>query len=124
METSDGWSIHDSLIIIVIPKVILIKSILYICQQQLNSIYSNVIICYILTHFLTLPSQPVLTSPLQNFITPNESLMSACCVCVCRFGISFTYVIESIESKLISVCLIKYYSLKVESQNFLDLVLV
>ena len=34
----------------------------------------------------------------------KESLMSVCCVCVCRFGISFTYVIESIDSKLISVC--------------------
>ena len=32
-------------------------------------------------------------------------------VCVCRFGIYFTYVIESIESKLISVCLINDYSL-------------
>ena len=28
---------------------------------------------------------------------------------VCRFGISFTYVIESIESKLISVSLINDY---------------
>ena len=32
-------------------------------------------------------------------------------VCVCRFGISFIYVIESIDSKLISVCLINDYSL-------------
>ena len=32
-------------------------------------------------------------------------------VCVCRFGISFTYVIEGIESKLISVCLINDYLL-------------
>ena len=30
---------------------------------------------------------------------------------MCRFGSSFTYVIESIESKLISVCLINDYSL-------------
>ena len=43
--------------------------------------------------------------------TPNESVMSVCCVCVCRFGISFTYAIENIESKLISVCLINDYSL-------------
>ena len=30
---------------------------------------------------------------------------------VWRFGISFTYIIEGIESKLISVCLINDYSL-------------
>ena len=76
-----------------------------ICQQKLNSIYSNVIICFILTPFLTLPS-PL---NLQNFTTPNRSLM--CCVCVCRFCISFTYVIEGIESKLISVFVINDYSL-------------
>ena len=53
-------------------------------QQKLNSIYSNVIICFILTSFLTLPSQPVLPSPLklQNFTTSNESLMSVVCVYV------------------------------------------
>ena len=32
-------------------------------------------------------------------------------MCVCRFGIFFTNVIESIESKLISACLINDYSL-------------
>ena len=37
--------------------------------------------------------------------------MSACCVCVDTFGISFTYVLKSIDSKLISVCLINDYSL-------------
>ena len=76
-----------------------------ICQQKLNSIYSNVIICFILTPFLTLPSQPVLSFPLklQNFTTLIESLMSACGG---RFGIFLTYVIESMELKLISVCLI------------------
>ena len=31
-------------------------------------------------------------------------------MCVCGFGISFTYVIKSIDLKLISVCLIKDYS--------------
>ena len=79
-----------------------------ICQQKLNSIYSNVIICFILTPFLTPTYQSFLPSPvkLQNFITPNGPLMS-----VCRFGISFIYAIESIESKLISVCLIIDYSL-------------
>ena len=46
-------------------------------STKLNSIYSNVFICFILTPFLTLPSQPVLPSPLklQNFTTPNDSLM-------------------------------------------------
>ena len=76
-----------------------------ICQQKLNSIYSNVIISFILTPFLILASQPLIPFPikLQNFTTPNELLMS---VCVCRFGISFIYIIESIESKLFSVFLI------------------
>ena len=49
-------------------------------STKLNLIYSNVIICFILTPFLTLPSQPLLPSPLklQNFTTPNETLMSVC----------------------------------------------
>ena len=44
--------------------------------------FSNVIICFILTPFLTLPSQPLLHTPLnlQKFTTPNGSLMSVCCV--------------------------------------------
>ena len=46
---------------------------------------------------------------LQNVTTPNGSLMIVCCMC--RFGISFTYVIEVIESKLISVCFINDYTL-------------
>ena len=55
-----------------------------ICQQKLNSIYSNLIIYFILTPFLTLPSQPLLPYPLklQNFTTQSESLMKVCCVCV------------------------------------------
>ena len=66
---------------------------------------------FILTPFLSLSSQPLLPSPLklQNFTSPNEPLMSMCSVCF--FLISFTYVIKSIDSKLISVCLIKDYSL-------------
>ena len=76
-----------------------------ICQQKLNLIYCNVIICYILTPFLTLTSQPLLPSSLKlqnfTFTTPN----------VYRFGISFTYVKEVIKSKLISVYLINDYSL-------------
>ena len=85
----------------------------YICQQKLDSIYCNLIICFILTPLLTPTSQPLLPFPLklQNFTSPNESLMSVCYVCVCRFGISFTYMIESIDLKLISVCLINDYSL-------------
>ena len=61
-----------------------------ICQLKLNLIDSNVIICFILTSFLTLPS-PL---KVQNFRTPNKSLMSVCCVC------------ESLDSKLVSVCFI------------------
>ena len=55
-----------------------------ICQQKLNSIYSNVIICFILTTILTLPSQPLLpfSIKLQNFTTPKEALMSVRCVYV------------------------------------------
>ena len=47
-----------------------------LCQQKFNSIYSNVIICFILTPFLTLPSQPLLPSPLklQNFTTQMNHL--------------------------------------------------
>ena len=52
----------------------------FICQQKLDSIYSNVIICFILTPFLTLPSLPLLPSPLklQNITTPKRSIMSVC----------------------------------------------
>ena len=61
--------------------------------------------------FLSLPSQPLLPCPLnlKNFTTPNETLMSVCCVCE-KIGISFTNLIESIDSKLISVSLINDYS--------------
>ena len=75
-----------------------LKSILYI-----HIIIYNIIICFILTPFLTLPSkpllpsqplqpsqpllpfQPLLPSPLKqhNFTTQNELPMSLCCVCVC-----------------------------------------
>ena len=34
-----------------------------------------------------------------------------CVVCVCRFGVIFTYIIEGIDSKVISLCLINEYSL-------------
>ena len=37
--------------------------------------------------------------------------MSVCCVCVGRFGISLTYMIEGIDSELIFVCLFNDYSL-------------
>ena len=37
--------------------------------------------------------------------------MSLCSVCVWKFGVTFTYTIESIDSKLISVCSINDYSL-------------
>ena len=56
----------------------------FICEQKFNSINSNVIICFVLTPFLLLPSQTLLPSPfkLHNFTNPNGSLMSVCCVCV------------------------------------------
>ena len=46
----------------------------FVCQHKLNSIKSNVIICFILTPLLSIPSQPLLPFPLklQNFTTPNE----------------------------------------------------
>ena len=43
--------------------------------------------------------------------TRGGSIMNVSCVCVCRFGVIFTYVIEGIDSKVISVCLINDYSL-------------
>ena len=56
-------------------------------------------------------SQPFLPSPLKlhNFTNPNESPMNLK-ECVCIFGVTFTYVIEGIDSKVISVCLINDYS--------------
>ena len=56
--------------------------------------------------FQTPSTFPFKATELYN---PTWTLMSVC-VCVWRFGISFTYVIESIELKLISVCLINDYS--------------
>ena len=38
---------------------------------------------------------------------------------MCRFGISFTYLIEGIESKLISVCLINDYSVIADLHIFI-----
>ena len=60
--------------------------------------------------FLTLPSKPLLPShrKLQNFTTPDESLMNVCCVCV---DWHFFHIHIGIELKLISVCLINDYSL-------------
>ena len=46
-----------------------------------------------------------------KLIFDKWTLMIVGCVCLSRFGISFTYVIESIDSKLIPVCLINDYSL-------------
>ena len=37
--------------------------------------------------------------------------MRMCSVCVWRFGVPFTYTIESIDSKLIYMCTINDYSL-------------
>ena len=68
-----------------------------------------IIICFIHTRFLiNLPNTfylPLLSyRNLQHQMNPNE------CV-YWRFGVSFTYVIEIIDSKLISVCLFNDYYL-------------
>ena len=52
--------------------------------------------------------------PLKEMYAPFDE----CVWCVCRFGISFTYVIEGIYLKLISVCLINDYSLIVDLHIF------
>ena len=44
--------------------------------------------------------------------------MSAYGVCVYIFGVTFTYVIKGIDSKVISVCLIYDYSLIAELHIF------
>ena len=90
------------------------KVILYV-NKKLSSIYSNVITCFILTPFLTLPSQPLLPSPLklQNFTTPNEPLMSVCCVQIWHI---FHVHVESIASKLF------FYELAELSSILLDFV--
>ena len=54
----------------------------------------------------TFPTPSTFPSQAIELYNPKWTLMSVCCVFVWRFGISFTYVIESIDSKLISVCLI------------------
>ena len=53
-------------------------------KTKLNLIYCNHMFFFNLTPFLTLRSQPLVPSPLkvQNFTTPNESLMNVSCVCV------------------------------------------
>ena len=51
---------------------------------------STVIICFILTPFLSQPSQPLLPSPLklQNFTTLKLTLRSVCSVCDNNFDIN------------------------------------
>ena len=73
------WSFNKYIFNFAFTKVIVNYKYI-ICQQKLHSIYSNVIIWFILPPFLTQPSQPLLTSPLklQNLKTPNETLMGVC----------------------------------------------
>ena len=80
-------------------------------KTKFNVIYCNHM--FYLNPFLSQPSQPLLPSPIKltEFYNPKWTLISVCCVCVWRFGVSFTYVIVSIDSKLISVFLIHDYSL-------------
>ena len=49
-----------------------------IWQQKLNSIYSNVIRCFILTPFLNLPYQPHLPSPLATFLYNIKWITKVC----------------------------------------------
>ena len=61
----------------------------YYMSPKQNLINSNVNICFILTPFLILPSQPLLPPPLklQNFTTQNGSLI---CVCADLASLSHT----------------------------------
>ena len=60
----------------------------------------------------TFPTPSTFPSSATELYNPPETTNECVSgVRVCRFGTSFTYVIKNIDSKLISVCLIKYYSL-------------
>jgi hypothetical protein len=63
---------------------------------------------FFLTLYLPLLLYAIINLPLLSYRTLQPQ-MSVCCVW--RFGVSFTYVIETIDSKLISVCLINDYLL-------------
>ena len=52
----------------------------------------------------------LLPSPLKP-LKPQTNHSWVCVLCVCRYDISFTFVILTIESKLISLSLISDYSL-------------
>ena len=70
-----------------------------VCQQKLNSMKSTVIICFILTPFLSQPS----TLKLQNFTTPNE------CVCVMIWRVF--HICDKKYRFKISLCVFNDYSL-------------
>ena len=59
----------------------------------------------------TFPTPSTFSSKATELYNPKWTQMKMCSVCVWRFGVTFTYAIESIDSKLISVCLINDYSL-------------
>ena len=65
---------------------------MYVHPIKSNGKLQVLIICFILTPFLSLPSQPLQPSPLklQNFTTQKIPLMSACCVCLDLTSLSHT----------------------------------
>ena len=79
------------------PKPVPTKTKFYLiyCNHMFHS--HSILKCF----FPTLSTFPSSATELYN---PKWTLMSVCCVW--RFGIYFTNIIESIDSKLISVCLI------------------
>ena len=81
----------------------------------------NVIYCNHMFHShsilkSTFPNSSTFPPQATELYNPKWTLMS---VCVWRFGVSFTYVIESIGSKLISVCLNNDYSLIADLHIFI-----
>ena len=64
---------------------------------------------------LTFPTPSTFPSKATELYNPKCILRS-----VCRFCVSFTYVVESIESKLNSVCLINDHSLIADLHIFVN----
>ena len=76
----------------------------------LNLIYCNHMFY---SHFILsfrFPTPSTFPSKLQNFTTPNESLVN---VCVCRFCVIFTYAINDYNIRLLPT----YIYLFMDAQN-------
>ena len=82
---------------------------LYYMQKKKNSIYSNVIICFILSPFLTLPFQP-LYLPLFSYRTLQPQ-MNHLWVCVCVQIWHFFYVSDRKYRFEINFCVFNYWLL-------------